>query len=164
MPLCHSRSQLMNYCLRMFYTPLYSIVAELVLCHPLSGLCEFPARHSSFNFNRRCGHCRTPIWSLFIYIADFIFHICFCSLDTISYITCIYQFFTDSDQKACSATCRYFIAFMYTNICLLLFIQIGVKGNPQHMNRGLDCDVIVAEVSIKFTTMCRYLTEYSLYY
>lgn len=25
--------------------------------------------------------------------------------------------------------------------------QVGVKGNPQGFNRGLDCDVIVAEVS-----------------
>lgn len=30
----------------------------------------------------------------------------------------------------------------------LLFVshQVGVKGNPQGFNRGLDCDVIVAEV------------------
>ena len=25
--------------------------------------------------------------------------------------------------------------------------QIGVKGNPKGTNKGLDCDVIVAEVS-----------------
>ena len=25
--------------------------------------------------------------------------------------------------------------------------QVGVKGNPKNVNRGLDCDVIVAEVS-----------------
>ena len=28
------------------------------------------------------------------------------------------------------------------NLCL----QVGVKGNPKGVNRGLDCDVIVAEV------------------
>ena len=25
--------------------------------------------------------------------------------------------------------------------------QVGVKGNPKNVNKGLDCDVIVAEVS-----------------
>ena len=29
---------------------------------------------------------------------------------------------------------------------LLTDIQVGVKGNPKNVNRGLDCDVIVAEV------------------
>ena len=33
------------------------------------------------------------------------------------------------------------------NLHIICLLQIGVKGNPQHMNRGLDCDVIVAEVS-----------------
>lgn len=30
--------------------------------------------------------------------------------------------------------------------CIFSFEQVGVKGNPQGFNRGLDCDVIVAEV------------------
>ena len=29
----------------------------------------------------------------------------------------------------------------------MVSLQVGVKGNPQGFNRGLDCDVIVAEVN-----------------
>ena len=27
-----------------------------------------------------------------------------------------------------------------------IYFQVGVKGNPKGVNKGLDCDVIVAEV------------------
>ena len=30
----------------------------------------------------------------------------------------------------------------------LILYQVGVKGNPKGVNRGMDCDVIVAEVCI----------------
>ena len=32
-------------------------------------------------------------------------------------------------------------------LCDCACLQVGVKGNPKGVNRGLDCDVIVAEVS-----------------
>ena len=35
-------------------------------------------------------------------------------------------------------------------------LQVGVKGNPQGFNRGLDCDVIVAEVISPHTLFCIY--------
>ena len=31
-------------------------------------------------------------------------------------------------------------------LALVLLLQVGVKGNPKGVNKGLDCDVIVAEV------------------
>ena len=43
--------------------------------------------------------------------------------------------------------------FFYPTLTLMLdsynVFQIGVKGNPKGTNKGLDCDVIVAEVSYR---------------
>lgn len=41
------------------------------------------------------------------------------------------------------------------------FLQVGVKGNPQGFNRGLDCDVIVAEVNCFTTRLSSSITPFS---
>ena len=33
---------------------------------------------------------------------------------------------------------------------ILFFLKVGVKGNPKGVNQGLDCDVIVAEVTVLY--------------
>lgn len=37
-------------------------------------------------------------------------------------------------------------------------LQVGVKGNPKGVNKGLDCDVIVAEV---MRVLCAYVRSWS---
>lgn len=34
----------------------------------------------------------------------------------------------------------------HTVLTLNVHFQVGMKGNPKNLNRGLDCDVIVSEV------------------
>ena len=33
---------------------------------------------------------------------------------------------------------------------ILFYLKVGVKGNPKGVNQGLDCDVIVAEVTVLY--------------
>lgn len=38
------------------------------------------------------------------------------------------------------------IFYKKRGLFIIMFCKVGMKGSPANLNRGLDCDVIVAEV------------------
>lgn len=55
---------------------------------------------------------------------------------------------TKTCNKDCtlSASTKNMIFYKKRGIFIIMFCKVGMKGSPANLNRGLDCDVIVAEV------------------